>query len=112
MYDMRLIRSLSSVKKADNLLKKTKYFRKYKWRFVQLDVNGTLSWDGGTSHSGFVLLSRRSMVRAIGKGKAEVFPFIVEHENKKIEFAAASEIERDAWIEVIRNFVMAQKIAK
>jgi hypothetical protein len=102
-------RAQSQVIKADNLLKKTKYFRKYKSRFVQLDSsNGMLSWDGGTTYSGFVMLSRRSLVYADGEGTAEVFPFVVVHENKNIEFAASSEDERRAWIDVIADFVKAE----
>ena len=38
----------------------------------------------------------------------QAFPFVVVHEGKNIELAAASEDERLAWIAVITDFVKAE----
>ena len=91
--------------KSGNLMKKSKYLRSYARRFVQLDILGLFSWDGGSGHRGFVNLAKGSFVSADGEGKSDSFPFFVVHEGKKIELAATSENARREWIAAIEAFI-------
>ena len=89
------------------LLKKSKYWKKWETRSVWLDSSGSLSWTGGVGHTGFVKISAHTIVskRDEEGSKSGGYEFTVMADGRMLEFASKTEADRDIFVNGIADFI-------
>jgi hypothetical protein len=113
--EVRGLSAATAVYKKGELLKKSKYLRRWRLRSITLTSDGKFSWlgcgggskhsgcGGGSKHSGRVYLTVNSLA-SIEEPEGERWPFTLITEERKILIAAKTMEERNEWCEAITKF--------